>query len=155
MIRMVKKIIYFVQQKIYYGYDASDDEDIEDCRIVGYFSSKEKALQAKQVCIDNNIPDEQIEIKEFIVELNNNQKSIYVVGHEFAIKVDDSYTDYTYTFEPLSNRNKCKTLIDNLKKEDKYRFSEDRCYDAFPPDGFVITKYELDIVWYPVYMKLK
>lgn len=151
---MKKQKIYYLKERKFYGYDKEDDENIEDIMDIGYFASADKVEVAKKICIDNGIQPELIFVDEFEVELNHNQRYVYITSHEYSIIKDGQYIDYTYIFPPLCNRKKCLDLIEKLKTEDKYKFSESRCYEYFPPDGFFINKLDIDTMWYPIFKKL-
>lgn len=151
---MIKKI-YFVQQKKYYGYDSSEDENIEECMIIGYFTSLTFVEKVKQVCIKNGIDKLNFDVQIIDVNLSNNQKFIYVLSHMYSIlKEDGTYTDYEYIFEPQSNIYKAKELMDKLKLNSKYQFKSNRIYEDYSLNGFVIDKFKLDFMYYPIVQKI-
>lgn len=149
--------IYFVQQKIVQGYEKTDDEPIEEeCMVIGYFTTVENVSFVKEKCIANNIPSEQIYVKEIPIVLGNNQKYIYVLSHEYGIKhADGSYTDYEYIFDAKRTKKESEELKVRLQRQDKFRYSPERIYDAQPKDGFLISKTELNCMWYPIFLRLK
>lgn len=153
---MKRTKIYFVQQKIVQGYDEADDEPIEECTVIGYFTTEEKVIIVKEKCIAEKIPTEQIYVKEIPIVLGSNQKNVYVLSHEYAIKhADGSYTDYEYVFDAKRTKKECEELKIQLQAQDKFKYSPERIYDAQPDDGFLISKIELDCMWYPVFIRLK
>lgn len=148
--------IYFVQQKIVQGYDKAEDEPIEEDMVVGYFTTAKNVALVKEQCVANNIPLEQIYVKEIPIVLGNNQKYVYVLSHEYAIKHEDgSYTDYEYIFDAKRTKEECEELKTQLQQQDKFKYSTERIYDAQPQDGFLISKTELDCMWYPIFLRLR
>lgn len=155
MDKLISRTIYLVQQKKIYGRDETDNEAIEERMIIGYFSSLELVAKVKKLCLENGVPEEQIYTEEYKIKLNCNQNCLYVLSHTYSlINKDGSYTDYEYIFEPKSSKNKCERLKKKLCLEDKYKFSSNRNYDVQPPDGFLISEYELDCMWYPIFKKM-
>lgn len=149
---MIKKKVYLLQQRKYFGYDASDNEDIEERMIIGYFTSLDSMLIAKELCSQHGIEKKYVDIKCFDMLLNNNQKYIYILSHAYSKYQDDgTLTDYEYIFEPKLNKNECLQLKNTLIRKDKFKYSIDRDYSINPPDGFIIGKYELNCMVYPIY----
>ena len=54
--------IYFVQEVKYYGYDDKEDENIEECLIIGYFSSLDIVEKVVNLCIENGLFNTQSKI---------------------------------------------------------------------------------------------
>lgn len=150
---MIKKI-YFVQQKKYYGYDAADDENIEEFMVIGYFTSPKLVDNVKQICVSNGIDEKEIDVQSFDIFLNN-KKFIYVLSHMYSIKkADGNYTDYEYIFEPQTSNKKCIELIKKLKLDSKYGFNKNRIYEDYTSDGFIIDKFIINCIYYPIVMQL-
>ena len=151
---MIKKI-YFLQQKKYYGYDSADDENIEECMAIGYFTSLKLVEIAKKICIDNGVDEINLDVQTFDVPLNNNQKFVYVLSHSYSIRqADGTFTYFEYLFEPQSSNTRCVELKEKLKLEPKYKYQANRDYSLYPPDGFCIDKYRLDCIFFPLYKNL-
>lgn len=152
---MIKRRVYFLQQKKFYGHDNNDNEDIEECLIIGYFNSFKSVMAAKKICLENNIIEKYIDLQYFDMVLNNNQKYVYVLSHTYAKKeLNGTYTDYEYIFEPKASRRCCIELKNELLKSEKFKLSKDREYSICPPDGFFIEKYKLDYIVYPIFGKI-
>ncbi len=152
---MIKKRVYFLQQKKYFGYDDEDNEDIEECMIIGYFNSLESVIIAKDICHKNGIDECYLDLKCFDLILNNNQKYVYVLSHTYAKhQTDGTYTDYEYIFEPKINRQKCIELKNELLRSEKFKLSDDRDYCISPPDGFFIEKFKLNNIVYPIFVEI-
>ena len=144
--------IYFLQHKIFNAIDDKDGEPIEENKIIGYFSSKEKLNQAINLCKESGIEQAQLCVENFKIKLKAWQKSVCVLTHEYSVlEPNGSFTDFEYIFAPKANKSECKKLMRELECDVKYSFSKDRIYDAQPPKGFLITRFKLDVVWYPVY----
>lgn len=149
---MIIDKIYFLQQKKFYGYDSLDNENIEECMVIGYFTSLTLVDLAKEICIRNGVDEKNIEVQEFNVLIKKNQKFIYVLSHSYSIKEPNgTFTDFEYIFEPQSNNAKCIELKEKLKLNSKYKFKENRDYSVYPPDGFFVDKYKLNCIYYPVF----
>ena len=149
------KEVFSLKKKVYYGNDETDNESIEECMIIGYFSSKEKLQQATLFCNDNGIPLECLYVEKFELKLKPFQNAVYILSHEYSrLEKDGSYTDFEYIFEPQISLSKCRELKKKLQSEPKFAPSLDRIYTIQPPDGFLISKYKLDIIWYPKHQKL-
>ena len=78
--------IYFVQEVKYYGYDDKEDENIEECLIIGYFSSLDIVEKVVNLCIENGLFNSEIVVKSFDVDLKRNQKYVYVITHDYSIR---------------------------------------------------------------------
>lgn len=152
---MKKTKIYFIQEKKYYGYDENDEENIEECMIIGYFTSQKMINVVKNICLQNGIKEEDFDVQCFNVSINYNQKFVYVLSHAYSFQEKDgSFTDYEYIFEPQSNKKNCIRLKTELKTKPKYNYSRSRDYSCCPPDGFVIERYELNHIIYPINLKI-
>ena len=144
--------IYFLQHKIFNGIDAKDGESIEENKIIGYFSSEEKLNQAIKLCKESGIEQAQLCVENFKVKLKPLQKSVYVLSHEYSVvEIDGSFTDFEYIFPPKANKSECKKLMRKLESDNKYSYHKDRIYDVQPPKGFLITRFKLNVAWYPIY----
>lgn len=151
----MKKTIYFLQQKKYYGFDGLDSEDIEENMIIGYFTSKQKLNEAIKICVSENILEDELKTDSYDLNLSILQNYVFVLSHAYSKKESDgSFTDYEYIFPPKQNKEECIALMNSLKTNEKYSFHSDREYDIQPPDGFLIEKYKLNCVWFPIYKKL-
>ena len=143
--------IYFVQKVKYYGYDDEEDENIEECLIIGYFSSLDIVEKVVNLCIENGLLNSEIVVKSFDVDLNRNQKYVYVITHDYSIREENgTFTDYEYIFEPKSSRAECEALKCKLKELPKYKYSQDRDYSITPPDGFYICRYKINQMVCPI-----
>lgn len=151
---MIKKI-YLLQQKEYYGYDSADGENVEECMVVGYFTSLKLVDDAKKNCIDNGVDERNLEVQTFEIPINNNQKFVYILSHSYSIRqADGTFSDFEYIFEPQSNNAKCLKFKEKLKLEPKYKNQANRDYSLYPPDGFCVDKYRLDCIYFPIYKML-
>ena len=143
--------IYFVQKVKYYGYDDEEDENIEECLIIGYFSSLDIVEKVVNLCIENGLLISEIVVKSFDVDLNRNQKYVYVVTHDYSIREENgTFIDYEYIFEPKSSRAECEALKCKLKELPKYKYSQDRDYSITPPDGLYICRYKINQMVCPI-----
>ena len=143
--------IYFVQEVKYYGYDDKEDENIEECLIIGYFSSLDIVEKVVNLCIENGLFNSEIVVKSFDVDLKRNKKYVYVITHDYSIREENgTFTDYEYIFEPKSSRAECEALKCKLKELPKYKYSQDRDYSITPPDGFYISRYKINQMVCPI-----
>lgn len=141
-------VIYRLEEVKWYRYDKTDEENVEDRRILGHFSSIEKLLGAVKAYISDGIKEKNITISTFHDNFRSNQKYVYVLYHQYAIKNEKGqYIDYDYIFRPFSNREKCIELKNKLKNDKKYAFDNSRLYDIQPPDGFYISKEKIDYLY--------
>lgn len=149
------KPIYRLEEVHYCNFDASDEEDIEERLLIGYFSSVEKLNIAINICTSNGINLNNIRISTFFDNFTRNQKYVYVLSHVYSI-IDENgeYLDYEYIFQPFSNRKKCFLLKTQLSQKDRYAFSDDRNYNIQPPDGFYISKDEIDFIYHSICQKI-
>lgn len=140
-------IIYRLESVKFYYSDSSDGENVEERLILGHFSSHSKLDEAKKECLKNGFKDSELSVSCFFDEFSYNQKYVYVLTHQYSILNDNRYTDYEYIFPPFSNRKKCLDLKKQLLENPKYAFSEKRCYEVQPPDGFCISKQLIDYLY--------
>jgi hypothetical protein len=149
------KPIYRLEQVDYCGFDSYEEENIETSIVLGYFSSFDKVSIAVKICNEAGIDVNNIRISTFFDDFSCNQRYVYVLSHEYyIINQDGTYLDYSYIFRPFSNRQKCVSLKSKLSKNDKYAFFNDRYYNVQPPDGFRITKMQIDFIYPPIQMKI-
>lgn len=144
------KIVYRLEAKQYWGHDKEDDEDIETTLLLGHFSSLTSLKNAIKECLAAGYPEERLFISSFFDTFTSRQKYVYVLSHMYSVLQDDRYTDYEYIFPPYSNRKKCLALKEELIKKDKFAPNPNRIYDSEFPDGFTISKTEIDVLYgYP------
>lgn len=149
------KSIYRLEEVHYHYFDMLDEEDVEERLLIGYFSSIEKMNTAINICIENGIDPKNIRISTFFDNFTKNQKYVYVLSHVYSIiQQDGNYLDYEYIFPPYSNRKKCLNLKSMLIQKKRYAFSDNRCYDIQPPDGFYISNDEIDFIYHSICKKI-
>ena len=149
------KAIYRLEEVHYHHFDMLDEEDVEERLLIGYFSSIEKMNTAINICIENGINPKNIRISTFFDNFTENQKYVYVLSHVYSIiQQDGNYLDYDYIFPPYSNRKKCLKLKSMLIQKERYAFSNNRCYDIQPPDGFYISNDEIDFIYHSICKKI-
>ena len=149
------KSIYRLEEVHYHCFDMLDEEDVEERLLIGYFSSIEKMNTAINICIENGINPKNIRISTFFDNFTKNQKYVYVLSHVYSIiQQDGNYLDYEYIFPPYSNRKKCLKLKSMLIQKERYAFSNNRCYDIQPPDGFYISNDEIDFIYHSICKKI-
>lgn len=141
------KIIYRLEEVKYTFYDEFEDENIEERRLLGHFTTVEKLAEAINICISSGIDRNNIFITSFYDQFSSNQKYVYILSHQYSLIENDKYVDYEYIFAPLSNRKKCLLLKTRLQKEKKYAFDEKRFYNLQPPDGFYISKQKINFLY--------
>lgn len=147
--------IYRLEEVYYYNFDPSDEEDVEERLLIGYFSSIEKMNIAINICISNGIKLKNIRISTFFDNFTQNQKYVYVLSHVYSIiGQNGNYLDYEYIFPPFSNRKKCIQLKSKLSQKKQYAFSDNRCYNIQPPDGFYISNDEIDFIYHSICKKI-
>lgn len=140
------RIVYRLEAKQYFGYDEEDGEDIETTLLLGHFSSLTSLEKAIKESVFAGYPEKQLFISSFFDNFTSRQKYVYVLSHMYSVLQDDRYTDYEYLFPPFSNRKKCLTLKEKLSKKDKFALNPNRIYDSEFPDGFCLSRHELDVL---------
>lgn len=140
----MKKKIYLLELVEFYYYDTKDDENVEDRWIIGYFLTLSKLVEAISKCFDLKKETERIVVTSFDIKLNYNQKFVYVLSYEYSYLLNNNYIDYSYVFDPQTNINKCKIMMNELKKQKKYAHNKRKLYDECSKQGFYFTKYRLD-----------
>lgn len=149
---LAKKKIYLLEFVEFFGYDDKDSEDIEDREIVGFFTSQQKLNNAQQELVKLGINAEYFKITDYDVELGYNQKNIYVLVYEYTIIKDELYEDYYYSFEPQSNKRKCKILQNKLiVSNSKFHHNENKIYGTDSDNGFYVRTLKLDCIYYGYY----
>ncbi len=147
------KKLYLVEEWKFYYKDPIDGEDVEDIRLIGYFTTMDKVLNAIKVCINHGVKKEEIRITEIEFEAKN-QKYVYILYYEYSIEGEEGFTDYYYNFEPLTNKKKCLQLKEKLLKDDFYKPTENKIFDDYTDRGFSIRKELIDdIVFGDIYLK--
>ena len=89
-------------------------------------------------------PSGIIDLADFDIKLNYNQKFVYVLSYEYSYLLSNNYIDYSYVFDPQTNINKCKIMMNELKKQKKYAHNNRKLYDECSKQGFYFSKYRLD-----------
>ena len=134
--------IYFIKCIKYYVYEKTEDEISEECSIIGYFSSLDVVKQLINERIENKLLNREFVIKSFDVDLERNQKYVYVITRDYSKQEEDeTTTDLEYKSEPKASRAECEALICKLKELPEYKIT--------PNDGFVIRRYKINEMDYP------
>lgn len=146
------KYFYEVNYVIFYYYDESDKENVEDIFFAGYFSSLNKAKESIRRMMlyskEHNV-FENYKITKRRVTCEKPPKYLYRSYYEYSIILDTGkYVDYSYVFSPKATKKEAEKLCRDLRQHKKYQKQEGRDYSAFPPDGFGIEKIEVDYIWY-------
>ena len=137
--------IYLLEYNKFYYYDPKDDENVEEIRKLGYFSTREKAEEIKKKIVSKNeYPEENLMIVPIEFKTSKKQKYVYVLSYGYSIKEKDEYDDYYYFFPPMTNRKKCLLLMKKLQNEKKYMHSKEKIYDEGTKYGFLITRIKID-----------
>ena len=121
---MYKKI-YRLDYVQFFYHDEIDNEDVEIRKIIGFFSSKDKANAARKICNENGkISKNCFQVKEFNICLNYNQKYVYYIFLDYTIidPKDGQYVDYLQIFPPRSSILKCQLEKETILKTEKYKF---------------------------------
>ena len=134
--------IYFIKCVKYYIYEKPEDEISEECSIIGYFSSLDIVKQLINEPIENKLLNREFVIKSFDIDLELNQKYVYVITRDYSKQeVDETATELEYISKPKSSRAECEALICKLKELPEYKIT--------PNDGFVIRRYKINEMVYP------
>lgn len=141
----MKKLIYLLELVDYDHFDESDNVDVEERWIIGYFSSEESLNDAILLCNQRKNENEEITISQKLVECGSNQKYVYVLFYEYSIITDGEYVDYYEYFDPQSSYKKCIALKNELIKDVKYQNDGNRIYDG-TVDGFRVDKIKIDFI---------
>lgn len=141
----MKCLIYLLELIDYDHYDETDNEDVEERYIIGYFSNKESLEQAIALCQKRKTPHEEIRISEIAMECGNNQKYVYVLFYEYSIMDNGDWADYYEYFAPQSSYSKCVAQKKQLKQISKYQDNKSRIYDD-SIDGFRIEKIKMNYI---------
>lgn len=145
------QIIYLLEENIFFRHDYDDNENVEERHLLGFFTDIDQLVNSINSCVkngkNNGINKKHLFVSSYWLNINSNQKYIYVLSHEYYKIVDGEYVDYYYIFEPLTSRKKCIELKESLKNDEKYKFSPDRHYDYQPPDGFFISQFKLNYLY--------
>lgn len=141
------KPIYRLDRVKYKYFDKTDMEDVEERYVLGYFSSLNNIKNAIKTYIENGYKESELSISTFFDSFTYNQKHVYVLSHGYSIYENNKYTDYSYVFQPFSNKNKCFEMMNNLKKETLYEFNPNRIYDDETMEGFYIATFKIDYLY--------
>ncbi len=141
----MKRDLYYVELVKFYYHDESDDEDVEDRNGIGYFTDEKIQNDAIKLCKALKEEGEEIVITKSTLDMNYNQKYIYVLMYEYSTKENEEYTDYYYRFEPMSNPKKCLEYKQKICNEPRYRDDGNRIFDD-TPDGFYVKKVEINLI---------
>lgn len=142
----MKRDLYYVELVKFYYHDESDDEDVEDRNGIGYFTDEKIKNEAIEFCKARKEEDEEIVITKYTLDLNYNQKYIYVLLHEHSIEDNEEY-DYYYRFEPMSNPKKCLEYKQKICNDPRYRNDGKRIF-YYSPDGFYIERAKINMSAY-------
>ena len=142
------KYFYEVNYIIFYYYDETDKENVEDVYFTGYFSSLKKARECIRRMMlysgDHNI-FENYKITRHKVACVTPPRELYWPTHEYSIRLDSGeYVDYTYSFAPKATLEEAQLSCERLKRYKKFKKREGRDYSDCPPDGFDIGMWTVD-----------
>lgn len=140
--------IYLLELVEFYYCDKNDGEDVEDRWIIGYFTQFSKLEEYLKNCFLCKKNSEKVVVTPFEVDINYNQKYIYILSYEYTYLIDGHYVDYSYVFEPQRNYTDCMELMNRIKMEDKYSHNDEKIYDENSKLGFFVEKYELNCCYY-------
>ena len=141
----MKRDLYYVELVNFDYYDEVDDENVESRYGIGYFTDEKIKNEAIELCKARKEGGEKIVITKYTLDLNYNQKYIYVLLYEYSIEDNEEYTDYYYRFEPMNNPKKCLEYKQKICNEPRYRDDGNRIfYDT--PDGFYIEKAKINMI---------
>lgn len=145
--------VYRLQKYKFYYYDSTDNENVEEGVILGYFDSNTELLKAIKICNKYGISEEELKVDEFSVNISSNQKYLYILSYSYSLLIEGKYIDYDYVFEPKTSQKKCSDLKNKLLLEQKYQYNENKIYDSEMPDGFWVEKCKINKLYSVISIK--
>ncbi len=141
----MSKYIYRLEKFHFYYHDYDDGEDVEDCYVLGYFSSKKEIEKAVSVCEQNGISRNELRTIRLEFCYINKQKYVYELSYGCSVlNQRKQYVDYSYVFPPQNSVEDCKRMKSELIKTEKFKPVPDKIFDDEATDGFWIEKLKLN-----------
>lgn len=141
----MSRYIYRLEKFHFYYYDYEDGEDVEDCCVLGYFSSKKEVEKAIAVCERNGISQNDLRTIRFEFCYTNRQEYVYELSYGYSIlNQKNRYIDYSYVFPPQNTDDDCKRMKNELIKTEKFKPMPNKIFDDEMPDGFWVEKLKLN-----------
>ena len=141
----MRAIIFRLSEYKFYSYDEVDKENIEERRILGYFSSEEMLNDSIRLCIESGIDESCLSINAYSLILRKGQRYIFELSYSYSVKTTSgNYVDYDYIFEPKASKDDCLKLKKRLVRQYKFQPTTAKIFDPSVPAGCWVERYDIN-----------